>query len=335
MQGGEEIADDPPAEGRPEAHHDDAPDEMEGPPIPLHLYRDWRPAGREAGGLPAERLLGLVGELPAGWEGAPAILAITSGKGGVGKSNIAASLALLLAAAGTRAALIDADLGLGNLDVLVGTQPGNALGDVLAGRKGLRDVLTPLPGGVDFGGGGVGLAAGRRLDPIRRLKLLDELAGLRKHYDLVVLDCSSGVGGEVLDFCGLADRVMVVTTPEPTALTGAYGLLKALHGKGGIAKASIVVNVAEDHPEAHAAYARLASVTRQFLGADVPDGGYIVADPMVARAVRKRRIFVQAYPRCQASRCLAGVAARVLPSSPASGARRRAGLLERILGYLE
>jgi len=308
-------------------------------PIPLHLTRDWRPAAppdRKGAGLPAERVLGLFeGELPEGWCGEPAILAITSGKGGVGKSSIAGSLALLLAAAGARVSLIDADLALGHLDVLLGVQPPAVLGDVLAGRKALRDIFVPLAWGAEFAGGGMGPAPSRVLAPTRRLKLLDEISALRAEYDLTVLDCSSGVGGEVLDFCGIADRIFVVATPEPTALTAAYGLLKALAGRDELGKAAVVVNQAADREEAEDTHERIAAVARQFLGRSVADGGYVLTDPAVAHAVRKRRPFLQAYPRCEASRCLAQVAARVLPAGRDRQRQRQAGLLARILGYLE
>ena len=338
MHGSEEITDEPAGEDVPVEGEERPPAEGEPPqeePIPLHLYTDWRPAPRRQGrALPAAHVLGLVRELSDGWQGEPVILAVTSGKGGVGKSNIAAALAVLLAAAGARVALIDGDLGLGNLDVLLGVRPRVALAEVLGGRRGLREALTPLAGGVDFAGGG-GAAAGRLLDPLRRLRLLEELGGLRKDYDLVILDCGSGLGGEVLDFCGLADRVMVVTTAEPTALAAAYGVLKALSAKGQIGKASVVVNAVEDLQEAEAAYARIASVTERFLGAKVADGGYVLSDPAVARAVRKQKVFIQAYPRCEAARCVAAVAARIMPAQTSGEGPGRGGLLGRILGYLD
>ena len=300
----------------------------------LHLTRDWRPAGADSS--PAARVLGLFdGQLPDKWEGEPIILAITSGKGGVGKSNIAASLSLLLAAVGTRVALIDGDLGVGNLDVLIGIEARASLADVLSGRRQLSEVMTRLSWGVDFAGGDATLSGIRLLDPMKRLRLLDQVAELRGTYDLIILDCGAGLGGEVLDFCNVADRVFLVTTPEPTALTAGYGLLKAIAGKRGLAKVGVVVNRATDADDAASAFQRINSVAQNFLGEPVQDAGFVVEDLMVRQAVRKRKPFLQVYPRCQASRCIAALAAKILPRRAEDTPEEHGGLLSRILGYLE
>jgi flagellar biosynthesis protein FlhG len=232
-------------------------------------------------------------------------------------------------------ALIDGNLGLGDLDVLLGVEARAALGEVITGRRSLREVMIRLPWGADFAGGGLGGPPGRMLDPLRRLKLMDQVAALRGDYDLVIVDCNAGAGGEVMEFCTVADRIFVVTTPEPPAVASAYGLLKVLARKGHLPKVALVVNAAGDRSEAEEIYRRIGSVARQFLGAEIGDGGYVLEDPAVAHAVRRRRPFLQAYPRCDASRSLAALAARVLPTAERTAAPMESGLLGRILGYLD
>ena len=263
------------------------------------------------------------------------IIAITSGKGGVGKSNIAAGLSILLAAPGVRVALVDADPGIGDLDVLLGVPRGPCLTDVLAGRRSLQQVLRELPCGVHLVAGSSGPTTTEGPDPLRQRQLLESLAQLRADHDLVILDCGSGLGQEVMGFCGIADHVLVTTVPEPTAVTDAYAMVKALVAMGSAARVSILVNQASDRNEAKRTYARIASVSRQFLSQPVYDAGYVLTDPKVPAAVRQRRPFVLAYPRSPASRCLMNLAAKLRPRELAERAVRKAGWLRRILEWLD
>jgi len=263
------------------------------------------------------------------------IIAVTSGKGGVGKSNLAAGLSILLAAGGVRIALVDADLGMGNLDVLLGVNGGTTLNDVLAGRKSVRDVLQTLPSGVDLATGSSASSAGNILDPQRRRSLLADLKAVRDEHDLVILDCGSGLGREVTDFCEIADQVLVTTTPEPTALTDAYGMIKALVVSGYPGRISILVNFASDRNEAKQTYARIASVANQFLGRAVYDAGYVLLDPKVPASVRRREPFVLAFPNCPATRCLTALAVKIRPRDVSTKRAGKSGLIRRIIEWLE
>ena len=252
------------------------------------------------------------------------LIAVASGKGGVGKSNVAAGLAILLSASGARVALVDADVGLGNLDVLMGVNGASTLAEVAAGRKSIEQVLTRLPCGARLAAGGSGLKAPAAL---WRSAVLEGLSRIRGSFDLVLLDCASGVGSDVMDFCAVADHVLVVTTPEPTALTDAYGMIKSLTRGGHSGRLSVLVNMASNRAEARACQARLASVAGRFLGITIYDAGHVVADPKVPAAVRKRRHFVLEYPRSPASRCLVALAVKLWPGSalldrPSSGLAR-------------
>jgi flagellar biosynthesis protein FlhG len=238
-------------------------------------------------------------------------IAVTSGKGGVGKSNVALNLAVLLSAAGNRVALLDADLGLANLDVLADVQARVNLAHVVAGQRTLRDVVLDLPCGVQLVPGASGLARMADLNEFQRAKLLSELSVLEEENDVLVVDTGAGIGRAVLAFAGMADTVLVLATPEPTSITDAYAMVKVLTRQKCQARLSLLVNFAADRNEARATFNRVSTVAREFLGAAVYDAGYILEDPKVAAAVRKRQPWVLAYPRCQASRCLAALATKL------------------------
>ena len=238
-------------------------------------------------------------------------IAVTSGKGGVGKSNIALNLAVLLSAAGNRVALLDADLGLANLDVLVNAQVHTNLAHVVAGQRALADIVVDLPCGVQLVPGASGLARMADLSEFQRAKLVGELADLEQENDVIVVDTGAGIGKNVVTFASGADTVLVVTTPEPTSITDAYALIKVLVKHQNQAKLSLLVNLATDRNEARATFTRIATVAREFLDAAIYDAGYILADAKVPAAVRKRQAWVLAYPRCQASRCLAALATKL------------------------
>ncbi len=238
-------------------------------------------------------------------------IAVTSGKGGVGKSNVSLNLSILLSAAGNRVALVDADLGLANLDVLTNVAVRANLSHVIAGSHTLEQISIDLPSGVQLVPGASGLAKLADLSEFQRAQLLRSLGQLETDNDVIVIDCSAGLGPDVMSFACGADHIMVVTTPEPTAVTDGYAVVKSITQRRYGGHVSLLVNMATNRHEARMAHQRIATVARQFLGQRIFDAGYILADPRVPEAVRKREPFVLAYPRCPASRCLAALAARL------------------------
>jgi flagellar biosynthesis protein FlhG len=258
-------------------------------------------------------------------------IAVTSGKGGVGKSNVALNLSILLSAAGNRVALVDADLALANLDVLANVTVRSNISHVIAGRRTLEETIIDLPSGVQFVPGASGLAKLADLSDFQRAKLMSDLGALEADNDVIVTDCSAGIGPAVMNFACAAGHVMVVTTPEPTAITDGYAVIKSVIQRNYNGYMSLLVNMATSRQEARTTYQRIATVARQFLGARVFDAGYVLTDPKVTEAVKKREPFVLAYPRSPASRCLAALATKLRSGSALVGQKQ--GFFRRVASW--
>ena len=255
------------------------------------------------------------------------VIAITSGKGGVGKSNIAVNLAIGLAAAGKQTVLLDADLGLANADVLCGVDLPANLSHLIGSngrRRELRDVIVDAPGGFKLIGGASGLARMADLAEADRRRLVEALGQLEDQADVILVDTGAGISPNVLSFTRAADQVLVVTTPEPTAITDAYAVVKVvsrelqapsdLAGRPGASRPlSLIVNQAESPAEAKIVYQRISRVARQFLNVTLYDAGHVMADGHVTSAVRRRVPFTLTHPKCPAALCIQQLVMRLEP----------------------
>ena len=239
------------------------------------------------------------------------VIAVTSGKGGVGKSNVAVNLAIALAAAGKEVVLLDADLGLANADVLCNVDLPSNLAHVIARKKELHEVLVKAPGGFGLIGGASGLARMADLSDYDRQRLVDALVALEQQADVILIDTGAGISPNVLSFTRTADHVLVVTTPEPTAITDAYAVVKVLSKDGGDRRISLLVNQVRSLNDATGVHGRIAQVAKQFLGVSVLDGGHVLADEAVVQAVRRRTPFVIGNPSSPASKCVTQLAMRL------------------------
>jgi flagellar biosynthesis protein FlhG len=239
------------------------------------------------------------------------VIAITSGKGGVGKSNVAVNLSIKLAEAGKNVVLLDADLGLANADVLCNINLTSNLSHVIARKKELSEVLVPAPGGFRLIGGASGLARMADLTDLDRQRLVDSLAELERQTDIILIDTGAGISPNVLSFTRCADHVLIVTTPEPTAITDAYAVIKVVSKDNNVRRLSLLVNQVRSQQEAHIVFERIAKVAKQFLNVTVLDGGYVPADEQVPLAVRKRQPFTLGAPRSHASQSIAKLAMRL------------------------
>jgi flagellar biosynthesis protein FlhG len=229
-------------------------------------------------------------------------LVLTSGKGGVGTSNLALNLAIALGEYGQRVVLVDADLGLANIDLLCGLAPALDLGDVLAGGRPLAEAIVAGPGEIRIlpGAHGMRTLTGALTDGAGRLAA--ELEELEMEADFLLVDAGSGLGPAIGTLAAAADQAIVVTTPEPTSVADAHAALGRLHRPCGGPMLRAVVNQAGSAAEAADVLARLAAASRQFLGIVVSPLGYVRGDPRVPLAVRRRRPFVIEYPGSIASR---------------------------------
>ena len=260
-------------------------------------------------------------------------IAITSGKGGVGKSNVAVNLAIRFAKGGRDVVLLDADLGLANADVLCNVDLPANLSHVLARKRDLRDALVPAPGGFRLLGGASGLARMADLPEAERGRLADVLADLEREADIILIDTGAGISPNVLGFTRAADHVLVVTTPEPTAITDAYAVIKVVHREGAGRRVSLLVNQARTAAEGRLVHDRIARVAKQFLTATVYDAGHILRDDAVPTAVRRRVPFILAQPTCPAGLGITQLAMR-LESGLAVNDDAGPGFFSRVQGWL-
>ncbi len=258
-------------------------------------------------------------------------VAVTSGKGGVGKSNVAVNLAIRLTQMGRRVVLIDADLGTANIDVLCDLQPAATLAHVIAGRRTLNEAMIEAPGGFRLIPGASGLAQVAALSEFERARLLQMVHQLECDADLILIDTGAGVGPNVLSFASGTDEMLVVTTPEPTAITDAYAMIKTVARQRHGLDVRVLVNMVRDAPEGRAVYERIGAVSRKFLNLDLHYAGHMLADPRVGVAVRRRRPFMLDSPHCEAAMCIGQLAHRM---DRTAAEPRGAGLLERISGWL-
>jgi flagellar biosynthesis protein FlhG len=246
-------------------------------------------------------------------------LAITSGKGGVGKSSIAINLAVALARRRHRVAILDADFGLGNIDVLLGLAPRQHLGHLLAGEADIREVLVDGPAGVRILPASSGLRELTALSPRQWDRLNTGLQALRGELDFLLVDTGAGISSNVLDVLTSVDHVMIVTSPEPTAIVDAYALLKVLTIADAARHVGVLVNAARDAGEADTVFRQLDAAATRFLQRRLTSFGHVTADPLVHEAVLVQRPVVEHQPQAPASRCFRLLAARVCHLAPLGG----------------
>ncbi len=244
------------------------------------------------------------------------VVCLVSGKGGVGKSNLAANLALGLASAGRRIVLVDADLALANLDILFDLPPGPNLSTLLKSPHNPAEITTDIAPGLRLVPGASGLTALADLSDFHRARLISFLDSLERSADFLIVDASAGLSSNVLSFAAVADDVLVLTTPEPPAITDAYAVIKVLLMERQLSSILLVVNMAKNVSQVRSVHARIAGAARKFLHFDLPLAGFVLYDRHVPLAVTARRPFMWSFPRCRAARQVHRLAKRLLNSQP-------------------
>lgn len=247
------------------------------------------------------------------------VVAVTSGKGGVGKTNVAANLAVLAARRQHRVLVIDADLGLANVEIVLGLAPKFHIGHLLTEDVQLDQVLAQGPRGVRVLPAGSGIQSLSRLEPEQRLALVSALDTLEEAFDLIIIDTGAGIGDNVLFFAGAAQEVVLVVSPEPTSLTDAYAALKVLSQEAGVRHFRVMVNSVASEALARDVFQRLTAVSDRFLEAQVTFLGHIPRDENLGRALMARRPVVELFPRSPASRALEQLTEALLGAPPPEG----------------
>ncbi|MBX6423600.1 MinD/ParA family protein [Thermosulfurimonas sp. F29] len=247
------------------------------------------------------------------------ILSVSSGKGGVGKTNLVANLALALEKKGYHTLIFDADLGLANIDVLLGLAPERDIRHVLSGECTLKDILIKTPYGFEVIPASSGVVELTRLDPSEKMALKDQFEEVSRGVDFFIFDLGAGISDNVLFFNLVAQERIVITTPEPTAMADAYALIKLLFLRHQVKRVYLLVNMVKDEREGKAVYQQIAQVVERFLG---PVGltylGALRSDPCVAKAVRRQEPFLEVYPEASVSQDLSRICEKLLRLKPKS-----------------
>ena len=239
------------------------------------------------------------------------VLSVTSGKGGVGKTCVSVNLAYWLSKMGARVLLLDADLGLANVDVVLGLRPAYTLEHVLSGEKTLPEIMMEGPGGMRILPAASGVGRLVELGEEDRIQVFQEFDALGDPFDYLIVDTGAGISRNVLYFNSAVQDVIVVATPEPTSLTDAYALMKVLSEKGRGYRFRVLANMVADEREAKGVFARLSSVADKYLNISLSYIGHIVSDPNMPQAVRKQQAASVLFPKTPAVRCLRGLADRL------------------------
>jgi flagellar biosynthesis protein FlhG len=238
------------------------------------------------------------------------VIAVTGGKGGVGKTTVAVNLATALASRGKEVMLLDGDLGLANVDVFLGLSPRLTLADVLSGGATLEEVVMDTPQGFTVVPAASGIAQLADLDTMTHLGLVRAFGDISQRLDVMVVDTAPGIAGSVLQFSQAAQQVLVVICDEPASLTDAYALIKILSRDHGVKQFRVLVNQVRGRGLGQALFQRFERVVNRFLQVDLDYVGEVPEDPFLRRAIREQRPVVTAYPSCPASMALKTLALR-------------------------
>jgi flagellar biosynthesis protein FlhG len=229
------------------------------------------------------------------------VIAVSGGKGGVGKSTVSINLGTALAQAGQRVMLLDGDLGLANVDVLLGLAPRYTLAHVLAGERTLDEIIVETPAGLKVAPAASGVARMANLGPAEHLGIVQAFSGLGSQLDALIVDTSAGIGDGVLQFSQAAQHVLVVLRDEPASITDAYALIKVLSREHGVQRFRVLVNMTRDPGQGSAVFQRLQRVTLRYLEVALEYVGEIPDDPWLGRAIREQRPVMDAYPSSRAA----------------------------------
>ena len=243
------------------------------------------------------------------------VITVTSGKGGVGKTSVSVNLAISLSRLGKRVVILDADFGLANIEIMLGIRPQYNLADLMFRGKSMREIITYGPENIGFISGGSGINEMANLNKSQIVDLVQKMAELDQLADVVIVDTGAGIGNSVLEFVAASEEVLLVATPEPTSITDAYALLKALNRNSAYHKAKTVVkliaNQVRNKNDAGELHEKLGEVVNKFLNIDIEFLGAIPYDENMSKAILRQDPIVLSAPSTSAARSLLDIAARI------------------------
>ena len=246
------------------------------------------------------------------------VIAVTSGKGGVGKSNIVANLGFVLSRLGKKVLILDADLGLGNLDVLLGLAPKYNLSHAIEGSKTISEIVIEGPGKIKILPAPSGIQELSNLTDEQKTRMLTALDLLIDSVDFFLIDTGAGISSNVMHFNSSAPEIMVVASPEPTSITDAYALMKVLSLDYSRKHFKLVVNMVRSPKEAVEVYKQIELVADRFLNIKIEYMGYVLIDENIRKGVRLQKVVSEIYPDAKASRCFASLAKKIFESRPSN-----------------
>lgn len=248
------------------------------------------------------------------------VIAITGGKGGVGKTSVSINLAVALAGIGRRVALLDADLGLANIDVLLGLNARHNLEDVMAGNLSLRDIMLTGPGGIRIIPASSGTQRMAQLGPLEHAGLIHAFSEISDQIDVLLIDTAAGISDSVINFVRAAHEALVVVCDEPSSITDAYALIKLLNRDYDMSRFRVLANMTRTAQEGQNLFNKLTQVSERFLDATLQYVGSVPFDDNLRKAIQRQRSVVEMAPRSKAALAFAALAEKVdrwpLPSSP-------------------
>ena len=225
--------------------------------------------------------------------GGTRVIAVTSGKGGVGKTTVSINLAVALRQFGHEVLLLDADLGLANVDVLLGLTPARSLAEVVSGDCELAEVILPGPAGIGIVPAASGIQRMAELDVRERAGIIGAFSELERKLDFMVVDTAAGIAANTLEFCDASHEVLVVVCDDPASLTDSYATIKVLNQRSGRNRFRVLVNQVQDEPAAVRLFTRLLEVTDRYLDVGLDFAGQVPYDPRIGQAARRRRCLLE------------------------------------------
>lgn len=266
------------------------------------------------------------------------VITITSGKGGVGKSNVAVNLAVQMRKLGTRVIIFDADMGLANVEVMFGSSPKYNLSDMIYRGKKMKDIITDGPMEIGFISGGSGIIGMNNLSKHQLSRLVNNLIELDELADVILIDTGAGISNSVMEFVSASPEVLLVMTPEPSSLTDSYSLIKALHGNPKFipngTKIEVVVNRTVSDEDGKLVYDKFSSVVSKFLQGEVHYFGTIPQDVLLERSVREQKIVSLSAPNAKSSRAFESLVKSLMNGEPVAAVEKR-GILQLFSSFFK